>query len=188
MNWADDDFCVSTWWLLMAWHLFGTPDNKVHEAYMGPTWGRQVGPMLALWTLLSGTILIRNGYYCEYKWIHLGYKSNLILIKLICPDINRINIIKWLVNDREVGHPVVSSWAMGLSPHNQYGLWWASAWWNHLPWYQLIALMTHPIRTPATLHTFRPRQNGGHFADDNFKLIFVNENCCILIAISRVCS
>ena len=32
------------------------PDNKVHEANMGPIWGRQNpgGPMLAPWTLLSG--------------------------------------------------------------------------------------------------------------------------------------
>ena len=32
------------------------PDSKVHEAYMGPTWGWQDpgGPMLATWTLLSG--------------------------------------------------------------------------------------------------------------------------------------
>ena len=34
-----------------------TPDNKVHGANMGPVWAdrTQVGPMLAPWTLLSGT-------------------------------------------------------------------------------------------------------------------------------------
>ena len=34
------------------------PDDKVHGAYMGPTWGRQDpgGPMLAPWTLLSGKL------------------------------------------------------------------------------------------------------------------------------------
>ena len=34
-------------------------DSKVHRANMGPTWGRQdqVGPMLAPWILLSGSIL-----------------------------------------------------------------------------------------------------------------------------------
>ena len=38
--------------------LESVPDSKVHEAYMGPTWGRQdpggprVGPMtLAIWGL-----------------------------------------------------------------------------------------------------------------------------------------
>ena len=30
------------------------PDSKVHGANLGPIWGRQVGPMLASWTLLSG--------------------------------------------------------------------------------------------------------------------------------------
>ena len=32
------------------------PDSKVHGANMGPIWGRQVGPMLAPWTLLSGKL------------------------------------------------------------------------------------------------------------------------------------
>ena len=32
------------------------PDSKVHEANMGPIWGRQdpIGPLVAPWTLLSG--------------------------------------------------------------------------------------------------------------------------------------
>ena len=33
-------------------------------------------------------------------------------------------------------------------------------------------------------NTWRQRQNIRHFADDIFKLIFLNENCCILIQIS----
>ena len=33
-------------------------------------------------------------------------------------------------------------------------------------------------------NTLRPRRNGRNFADDIFKRIFVNENCCILIKIS----
>ena len=33
-------------------------------------------------------------------------------------------------------------------------------------------------------NTLRPRQNGGHFQDDSFKLIFLNENVGILINIS----
>ena len=33
-------------------------------------------------------------------------------------------------------------------------------------------------------HTLRPRQNGSHFADDNIKRIFVNENIRISIKIS----
>ena len=36
------------------------PDSKVHEACMGPTWGRQDpgGPHVGPWTLLSGKFLI----------------------------------------------------------------------------------------------------------------------------------
>ena len=34
------------------------------------------------------------------------------------------------------------------------------------------------------LYTLRPRQNGRHFVDDIFKLIFSHEICCILIHIS----
>ena len=33
-------------------------------------------------------------------------------------------------------------------------------------------------------NTLRPRQDGRHFADDIFKCIFSNENCCILIKFS----
>ena len=36
----------------------------------------------------------------------------------------------------------------------------------------------------TSINTFRPRQNGRHFADDTFKRIFVNENVRILIEIS----
>ena len=38
-----------------------TPDSKVPVANMGPIWVLAVGPMLALWTLLSGTIHRRPG-------------------------------------------------------------------------------------------------------------------------------
>ena len=36
-----------------------THDRKVHGASMGPIWGQQDpgGPMLAPWTLLSGTLM-----------------------------------------------------------------------------------------------------------------------------------
>ena len=47
------------WWLSRSqinisiiWCVHDTPDSKVHGANMGPIWG----PMLAPWTLLSGTI------------------------------------------------------------------------------------------------------------------------------------
>ena len=36
----------------------------------------------------------------------------------------------------------------------------------------------------ATINTLRPRQNGGHFPDDIFKRIFLNENGWISIEIS----
>ena len=35
-----------------------------------------------------------------------------------------------------------------------------------------------------SFNTLRPRQNGRHFPDDIFKLIFLNENLCILIETS----
>ena len=34
------------------------------------------------------------------------------------------------------------------------------------------------------INTLRPGRNGRHFADDNFKCIFLNENICIAIEIS----
>ena len=65
---------------------YDVPDNKVHEANMGPIWGRQVpggphvGPMiLAIWgTILLGmTVLVlwnweANHYIFPFtKWLHL---------------------------------------------------------------------------------------------------------------------
>ena len=40
------------------------------------------------------------------------------------------------------------------------------------------------VTQPGWVNTLRPRQNGRHFADDIFKLIFVNENIWIPIKIS----
>ena len=40
-------------------------------------------------------------------------------------------------------------------------------------------------RMPWGINTLRPRQNGRHFADDNFKCIFLNENAWIPIKISQ---
>ena len=36
----------------------------------------------------------------------------------------------------------------------------------------------------AVVNALKPEQNGRHFADDIFKLIFFNEYCCVLIQIS----
>ena len=48
--------------------------------------------------------------------------------------------------------------------------------------------LPHFVGTVFTNHvcfnTLRPRQNGRHFTDNNFKTIFLNENCCMLIQIS----
>ena len=44
-------------------------------------------------------------------------------------------------------------------------------------------LSTHDFAFPA-INTFRPRQNGCHFADDTFKRIFLWENVRISIEIS----
>ena len=62
---------TNTVWFIFTWQFVGmiscgmvirsatphTPHNKVHGANIGPIWGRQDpgGPMLAPWTLLSGT-------------------------------------------------------------------------------------------------------------------------------------
>ena len=40
------------------------------------------------------------------------------------------------------------------------------------------------IGSQQQINTLRPRQNGGHFADDIFKCIFLNETICISIQIS----
>ena len=46
----------------------------------------------------------------------------------------------------------------------------------------IMCLGPHPDR--IFVNTLRPRQNGRHFADDTFKLIFLNENIRISIKIS----
>ena len=62
------------------------PDRKVHGANMGPIWGRQDpgGPMLALWTLLSGNIsnsiiyLVLPDYFnLNARYRSLTYKISL---------------------------------------------------------------------------------------------------------------
>ena len=46
-------------------------------------------------------------------------------------------------------------------------------------------LLTHwVVLNLPPLNTLRPRQDGRHFADDIFRCIFFNENCCILIRFS----
>ena len=41
-----------------------------------------------------------------------------------------------------------------------------------------------PLVVWLVINTWRPRQDGRHFADDIFTCIFFNENCCILIKFS----
>ena len=41
-----------------------------------------------------------------------------------------------------------------------------------------------PKATSCAINTLRPRQNGRHFADDNFKCLFLNENVWNSIKIS----
>ena len=55
---------------LHSWYI---PDSKVHEAYMGPTWAdrTQVGPMLALWTLLSGMYPTYCAFWLIIQWFCL---------------------------------------------------------------------------------------------------------------------
>ena len=62
---------------LYSHQKFINPDSKVHEANMGPIWGRQDpgDPMVALWTLLSGKLHdehfaynIREAYIWTWMW------------------------------------------------------------------------------------------------------------------------
>ena len=67
------------------------PDNKVHGANMGPTWGdrTQVGSKLSTWTLLSGIII--------YRWVStskmiLQCISNGVILRLSCTNPSICNI------------------------------------------------------------------------------------------------
>ena len=52
-------------------------------------------------------------------------------------------------------------------------------------WHHNTYLMADASRSnPGSLNTLRPRQNGRHFPDDNFKYIFFNENVWSSIKIS----
>ena len=51
-------------------------------------------------------------------------------------------------------------------------------------WMTCLLMMTWDPLLPTQINTLRPRQNGRHFPDDNFKCIFVNENVSISIKIS----
>ena len=48
----------------------------------------------------------------------------------------------------------------------------------------LIFLWNYPQLNVTGLNTLRPRQNGRHFTEDNFKCIFLNENVWIPISVS----
>ena len=63
---------------------------------------------------------------------------------------------------------------------------WCIIWTNDDPVQQQVyaALGQAESLTRSIFNTFRPRQNGRHFPDDNFKRIFLNENVRILIKIS----
>ena len=50
-------------------------------------------------------------------------------------------------------------------------------------WWSCIARVTFE-QWGLSINTLRPRQNGHHFPDDNFKCIFLNENVWIWIKIS----
>ena len=53
--------------LILSGYIVGNiPDRKVHVANMGPTWvlSAQMGPMLAIWTLLSGIMRTRLSPGC----------------------------------------------------------------------------------------------------------------------------
>ena len=57
--------------------------------------------------------------------------------------------------------------------------------WKWLQLYICVYILLPSLRyNMVGVITLRPRQNGHHFADDTFKLIFVNENVWISITIS----
>ena len=89
------------------------PDSKVHGANLGPTWvlaapdGPHVGPMLALWTLLSGMLPMSRSGWCGhryYKWnrnIANGTKVTLIKFQLDQCDnqhVQKINSISFMAH------------------------------------------------------------------------------------------
>ena len=53
--------------------------------------------------------------------------------------------------------------------------------WEHTTWQ---ALNTYIVGSECYLNTLKVRQNGRHFADGIFKLIFLHETCYISIQIS----
>ena len=49
----------------------------------------------------------------------------------------------------------------------------------------MVSLLMHIcITQPQWFNTLRPRQNGWHFADNIFKILYLNENSCILLQVS----
>ena len=53
----------------------------------------------------------------------------------------------------------------------------------YVTWWQIINPGAS-YQFALNLNTLRPRQNGRHFADNNFKYIFLNKNFCVLNKIS----
>ena len=57
-----------------------------------------------------------------------------------------------------------------------------NAWWCHDM--EILGALLALCKGNSLVNSSPPGQNGCHFADDNFRCIFVNENFCILIKIS----
>ena len=68
IKYAGHDFLQENRWIALFFHR--TPDNKIHGAHMGPSGAdsTQVGPMLAPWTLLSGTFKSKFNNYVIIQW------------------------------------------------------------------------------------------------------------------------
>ena len=99
------------------------PDSKVHGAKIGPTWGRQVGPMWATWTFLSGMSsksltakkFMEKVYFCRQHYpclwpstildvIFVNYYSDVIMSAMVSHH--------W--NDNTYSLPTFNSAAIGF--------------------------------------------------------------------------
>ena len=107
--------------------------------------------------------------------MHLGYTGTDVVRKRICSavgcSINQNGNFAWSIGKLQ---------SRQIEPH----------YWTHQP---CISVFTGQTRMLVPLSrvlfcsnfdTFRPTENGGHFPDDTFMCIFLNENAWISIKIS----
>ena len=143
------------------------PDSKVHGANMGPIWGRQdpggphVGPMnFAIWGPLRPRSSDGIGFIHYSDVTMSAMASHITGVSNVCSTVFVQAQIK-----ENIKAP------------------------RHWPLWRVFTGHRSTHKGPATqkmfpfddviMYTFRPRQNGYHFADDIFKCIFLDENIWI---------